>query len=172
MELRAASRMGWRLPQIVTILRGQPETHDMPKRPSTSIARKAFAKADADFSTWLMMAKLGSFDDLPADAQSFLMSYRARLEKMPETQATSATVREVYAAYYAEMGGTGEAPDPARSVSRSDDNIVDLKNVRLAQASRATASSAPKRSTGALRPLLIFAGMVAVLAVFKFAFGF
>ena len=31
---------------------------------STSIAKKARSKAEADFATWLMMAKLGSFDDL------------------------------------------------------------------------------------------------------------
>ena len=37
-----------------------------------SIAKKARTKAEADFVTWLMMAKLGSFDDLPSNAQSFL----------------------------------------------------------------------------------------------------
>jgi hypothetical protein len=31
---------------------------------STSIAKKARCKAEADFATWLMMAKLGSFGDL------------------------------------------------------------------------------------------------------------
>ena len=144
----------------------------MPKRPSTTIARKAYAKADADFATWLMMAKLGSFDDLPADAQGFLMSYRTRLEKMPEAEATSATVREeVYVAYYAEMGGEGEAPDPPRIAARAEDNVVNLKSARLAQASRATGAAATQRSTRAWRPFLIFAGMVAALAAFKFAFG-
>jgi hypothetical protein len=33
---------------------------------SRRIAHKARAKAEADFATWLMMAKLGSFDDLPS----------------------------------------------------------------------------------------------------------
>ena len=34
-----------------------------------SIAKKARTKAEADFATWLMMAKLGGFDDLPSNAQ-------------------------------------------------------------------------------------------------------
>ena len=144
----------------------------MPKRPSSSIARKAYAKADADFATWLMMAKLGSFDDLPADAQGFLMSYRTRLEKMPEAEATAATVREeVYVAYYAEMGGEGEAPDPAPLATRAEGNVVDLKSARTAKATRATASASTSASTRSWRPFLIFAGMVAALAAFKFAFG-
>jgi hypothetical protein len=160
------------LPQIVTILPGQTEADDMPKRPSSSIAKKAYAKADADFATWLMMAKLGSFDDLPADAQGFLMSYRTRLDKMPEAEATSATVRdEVYVAYYAEMGGEGEAPDPAPIAARAEDNVVNLKSARLAQASRATSRATTQRSTRSWHPFLIFAGMVAVLAALKFAFG-
>jgi len=38
---------------------------------SSSIAKKARTKAETDFTTWLMMAKLGSFDDLPLNAQKF-----------------------------------------------------------------------------------------------------
>jgi hypothetical protein len=34
---------------------------------NTSIAKKARTKAEADFATWLMMAKLGGFDDLPSN---------------------------------------------------------------------------------------------------------
>jgi hypothetical protein len=41
---------------------------------NTSIAKKARTKAEVDFATWLMMAKLGGFDDLPSNAQSFLAS--------------------------------------------------------------------------------------------------
>jgi hypothetical protein len=62
---------------------------------STSIARKARSKAEADFATWLMMAKLGSFDDLPSNAQKFLTNYRARLEMMSEAESTALAVREV-----------------------------------------------------------------------------
>jgi hypothetical protein len=53
---------------------------------NTSIAKKARTKAEADFATWLMMAKLGGFDDLPSNAQSFLTNYRTRLETMSLTR--------------------------------------------------------------------------------------
>jgi hypothetical protein len=53
---------------------------------SSSIAKKARKKAEADFTTWLMMAKLGGFDDLPSNA--FLTSYRTRLETMNEAEST------------------------------------------------------------------------------------
>ena len=57
---------------------------------SSSIAKKARSKAEADFATWLMMAKLGSFDDLPSNAQNFLTNYRARLETMSEHSVPTA----------------------------------------------------------------------------------
>jgi len=77
----------------------------MPSRSNTSIAKKARAKAEADFATWLMMAKLGGFDDLPSNAQSFLTNYRTRLETISEAESTALAVHEVYSAYYSEMGG-------------------------------------------------------------------
>ena len=147
------------------------EADQMPKRTSASLARKARAKAEADFATWLMMAKLGSFDDLPPDAQGWLMSYRSRLDQMDESKATLATVQDVYVAYYADMGGAGEAPEVGRSPDRAEANVVDLKDARRAKASRA--ESPPTTHSGrSLRPFLIFAGMVAALAAFKFALGY
>lgn len=90
----------------------------MASRPIAAIARKARSKAETDFATWLMMAKLGSFDDLPSNAQSFLTNYRARLEGMSESESKLLAVCEVYKTYYSEMGGTGEAPEPkTRSVT-------------------------------------------------------
>src|SRR5437879_11069259 len=79
---------------------------------NTSIAKKARTKAEADFATWLMMAKLGGFDDLPSNAQSFLTNYRTRLEMMSEAESTALAIREVYSAYYSEMGGVGAGPEP------------------------------------------------------------
>src|SRR5690242_15240277 len=86
----------------------------MSSSPNTIIAKKARTKAEADFATWLMMAKLGGFDDLPPNAQSFLTNYRTRLETMTEAESTALAVREVYSAYYNEMGGVGAAPEPKR----------------------------------------------------------
>src|SRR5215510_4521145 len=79
---------------------------------NSRIAKKARTKAEADFATWLMMAKLGGFDDLPSNAQSFLTNYRTRLETMSAAESTALAVREVYSAYYSEMGGVGAAPEP------------------------------------------------------------
>jgi hypothetical protein len=90
---------------------------------------------------------------------------------MPESEAMLATIREIYVAYYADMGGAGDAPALARSVGPAEDNVVKLKDVRAAKVSRPAVSTAP-RSGLPFPPLLIFAGMVAALAVFKFAFGF
>src|SRR5277367_1236462 len=84
----------------------------MSSRSNTSIARKARTKAEADFATWLMMAKLGGFDDLPPNAQSILTNYRTRLETISEPESTALAVREVYSAYYSDMGGVGAAPEP------------------------------------------------------------
>jgi len=143
---------------------------EMAKRTTTSIARKAQAKAEADFATWLMLAKLGSFDDLPKDAQAWLEGYQARLGQMPESEAMLATIREIYAAYYTGMGGDGNAPALARDLPPTPDNVVALKDVRAAKAARPAASTAP-RSRLPFPPLLIFAAMVAALVAIKFAFG-
>lgn len=155
----------------------------MPKQTSSSIARKAFARAEADFATWLMMAKLGSFDDLPPNAQKWLMAYRPRLQQMSEADATAATVREVYAAYYQEMGGEGDPPAPSAGVPKEKLNgkgqVVDIKSARAARSQRLPQAPPPRGATArpikdwsprTVSPFLIFAGMVALLAAIKFAF--
>jgi len=91
---------------------------------NTSIAKKARRKAEADFATWLMMAKLGGFDDLPSNAQSFLTNYRARLETMSEAESTALAVREVYSTYYSEMGGVGAAPEPKARTPTTEAKVV------------------------------------------------
>src|ERR1700682_3722278 len=100
---------------------------------NTSIARTARTKAEADFATWLMMAKLGGFDDLPSNAQNFLTNYRARLETMSEADSTMLAVREVYSAYYSEMGGVGAAPEPQARKPTTEGNVVRYKRPLKAQ---------------------------------------
>jgi hypothetical protein len=136
---------------------------------STSIAKKARSKAEADFATWLMMAKLGSFDDLPSNAQNFLNNYRARLETMSEAESTMLAVREVYSAYYSEMGGVGAAPEPPARKPTTDGKVARLKRPLKPQ----PASSAVRNSTGhtipkTLQALLIFTGMVALIIAYRF----
>ena len=92
----------------------------MSSKSSSNIASKAYSKAEADFSTWLMMAKLGSFDDLPSNAQNFLTNYRDRLETMSEAESTVLAVREICSAYYSEMGGPRQNRKLANQPKRTD----------------------------------------------------
>src|SRR5712664_2322299 len=94
---------------------------------NTSVAKKARTKAEADFATWLMMAKLGSFDELPSNAQKFLTDYRTRLEMMSEAESTALAIREVYGAYYSEMGGVGAAPEPQARKPKTEGKVVRLR---------------------------------------------
>jgi|SRR4051794_29564166 hypothetical protein len=133
----------------------------------SSIAKKARAKAEADFATWLMMAKLGSFDELPSNAQKFLMDYRARLQTMNEADSTVLAVREVYSAYYTEMGGEGTAPEPQARKVTPEGNVVPSERGRKPGALQSPAGNSAGRRKS-LTALLIFASMVALIAAFKF----
>jgi hypothetical protein len=136
---------------------------------NTSIAKKARSKAEADFATWLMMAKLGSFDDLPSNAQKFLTDYRTRLEMMSEAESTALAVREVYRAYYSEMGGVGAAPEPQARKATAEGKVVRVQRPPKTQAVPSTA----RFSTGpmvrkSLSALLIFASVVALIVTYRF----
>src|SRR6266478_2506850 len=127
---------------------------------NSSIAKKARTKAEADFATWLMMAKLGGFDDLPSNAQSFLTNYRTRLEMMSEAESTALAIREVYSAYYSEMGGVGAAPEPKARTPTTADKVGRFQR----GPQRQPVPSAARNSTWLLKSLpalLSFASMVA-----------
>jgi hypothetical protein len=141
----------------------------MASRPSIRIARKARSKAESDFTTWLMMAKLGSFDDLPPNAQGFLTNYRARLERMSEAESKVVAVREVYAAYYSEMGGVGVAPEPEAPSTSVDESVVRFKRPLKPQpAPPAAGASVRPAARKSVPALLIFAAMVALIAAYRF----
>jgi hypothetical protein len=136
---------------------------------NSGIARKARRKAEADFATWLMMAKLGGFDELPPNAQSFLTGYRTRLETMSEAESTALAIREVYAAYYSEMGGEGVAPEAQVRKLREDGDVVQLQKRPKPQSRPAAARHSISPTTRkSLRALLIFAGMVALIVLYRF----
>src|SRR3982074_3215708 len=78
----------------------------------------------SDFATWLMMAKLGGFDDLPSHARKCLTKTGDRLETMSEAEATALAVREVYSAYYSEMGGVGTAPEPKARTPTTEGKVA------------------------------------------------
>lgn len=151
----------------------------MANKGNTRIARDARLTAEADFATWLMMAKLGSFDDLPKDAQAFLSQYRERLKTATEKDAAAATVDEIYAAYYAKRGGKGAPPpvtepapasQPAPTTS-NDNNIVRLQDARRARDARAKAPAGDPRAQRKMPVLLIFIGLVAIVVAIKFLMG-
>jgi hypothetical protein len=136
---------------------------------NTNIAKKARTKAEADFATWLMMAKLGGFDDLPSNAQSFLTNYRARLETMSEAESTAIAVREAYGAYYSEMGGVGAAPEPKARTPTTEGQVRRFQRGPKPQpdvsAARHSTMSTIRKS---LLALLIFASMVALIVAYRF----
>ena len=134
---------------------------------NATIAKKARSRAEADFATWLMMAKLGSFDDLPPNAQDFLNRYRARFGEMSEAKSKTVAVNEIYLTYYKEMGGTGPAPEPEpRPMAAGGDNVVKFEKPR--PTSKPAATAATGRAKRPMPVLLIFAAMVAVIVGIKF----
>ena len=134
---------------------------------NTSIAKKAHTKAEADFATWLMMAKLGGFDDLPSNAQGFLTSYRTRLETMSEAESTAEAVREIYSAYYSEMGGVGAAPEPKARTPTTEGKVRRLQKGPKPQPSLSAARhSMMPMIRKSLPVLLIFASMVALIVAY------
>src|SRR5712664_1642537 len=140
---------------------------------NTSIAKKARTKAEADFATWLMMAKLGGFDDLPSKAQSFLTNYRTRLETMSEAESTALAVREVYSAYYSayysEMGGVGAAPEPKARTPTTKGKVVRFQRRPKPQPGLSAARHSTRPMTRKSLPaLLIFASMVALIVTYRF----
>ena len=131
----------------------------MIKAADMMIARRADTKARADFATWKMMAKLNGASALPAEAQTFLASYKELLKQLPEAEASDATINLMYRAYYAEMGGKGTPPDVLTHVSEPvTDNVTAFKRPAP---QKAKAKSGPQ----AKRPLpaaLIFACLAVV----------
>ncbi|MET4222612.1 hypothetical protein ABIB00_007851 [Bradyrhizobium sp. LB14.3] len=136
---------------------------------NASIAKKARTKAEADFATWLMMGKLGGFDDLPSSGQGFLINYRTRLETMSEAESTALAVREVYSAYYSEMGGVGAAPEPKARTPTTEGKVVRSQRPPRFQPGQSAARHSTKPMTRKSLPaLLIFASMVALVVAFGF----
>jgi hypothetical protein len=116
-----------------------------------------------------MMAKLGGFDDLPSNAQSFLTNYRTRLGTMSEAESTALAIREVYGAYYSEMGGVGAAPEPKARTPTMEGKVVRLWRPPKPQ----PGLSAARHSTRpmirkSLSALLVFASMVALVVTYRF----
>src|SRR5688500_8314549 len=90
------------------------------------IARLTDTKARAVYAAWRLIVKLNGSSSLPAEALTFLSSYKGFVETMPEAEANEATIDLIYKTYYVDMGGTGTAPDIK---SMPKDPIIDTSNV-------------------------------------------
>jgi hypothetical protein len=123
------------------------------------IARRADTRARADFATWKMIAKLNGASGLTPQAQEFLASYKTRLGQASEHEATEATIREMYKAYYAEMGGVGAPPEvksaPTQPVT---DNVTTFRRLPP----KPKAASNGQATKPRLPVALIFACLVVV----------
>jgi hypothetical protein len=129
------------------------------------IARRADTKARADFATWKMMAKLNGASALPAEAQTFLASYKSRLDEMTESAATEATINLMYRSYYTEMGGAGTPPDvKAHSSDPVKDNVTAFKRPLASRPKPKTGSATKPR----LPVALIFACLVVLYVGFRY----
>ncbi|WP_315757963.1 MULTISPECIES: hypothetical protein [unclassified Bradyrhizobium] len=123
------------------------------------IARRADTRARADFATWKMIAKLNGASGLPPAAQDFLASYKTRLDDMSEDEATEATIREMYKAYYAEMGGGGVPPEVKPVAAEPvTDNVTAFRKLPPKPKAAQSGTTAPRK----LPVALIFAALCAV----------
>ncbi len=131
----------------------------MVKAADMLIARRADTRARADFATWKMIAKLNGASSLPAEAQNFLASYKARLKEMPEAAASEATIIQMYKSYYSEMGGVGTPPEvrPAR-VEPIRDNVTAFRRPAV----RSNGASSRPNAKTQLPVALIFVCIVVV----------
>jgi hypothetical protein len=138
------------------------------------LARRADTRARADFATWNMMAKLNGASSLSAEAQNFLLKYKAFLNEMTEAQATDATIALITKSYYAEMGGVGTPPaiPAAGSNDAPDDYVTD--NVTAFRRPRVQPPKATNSGSAAkprLPVALIFACLIVVYVGIRYYLG-
>jgi hypothetical protein len=133
------------------------------------IARRADTRARADLATWKMMAKLNGASALPGEALTFLESYKGLLKQMPEPEATEATIKLMYQAYYAEMGGAGTPPElPAQPTHEAKDNVTAFKRPPAPKKAAGPKAMAGADAKPRLPVALIFACLVVVYVGIQF----
>ena len=88
---------------------------------------------------------------------------------MSETESTALAIREVYSAYYSEMGGAGAAPEPkARTPTTEGEAVRFQRRPKPQPAPSATRNSIGPMIRKSLPALLIFASMVALIVAYRF----
>ena len=132
------------------------------------IARRADTRARADFATWKMLAKLNGASALPTEAQNFLVSYRKMLEKMPDADASEATIQLMYKSYYVEMGGAGTPPEIPAHAGNGAADTGNVTAFRRPPAKPKVAASSGPAAKPRLPVALIFACLVIVYVGIRF----
>jgi hypothetical protein len=88
---------------------------------------------------------------------------------MSEAESTALAVREVYNAYYSEMGGVGAAPEPKARPPTTEGKVVRSQRRPKPQPGLSAARH-PTRPMirKSLPALLIFGSMVALIVAYRF----
>jgi hypothetical protein len=88
---------------------------------------------------------------------------------MSEAESTALAVREVYSAYYSEMGGVGAAPEPRARTPTTEDKVARFQRGPKPQPNLSDARhSTMPMIRKSLPALLIFASMVALILAYRF----
>ena len=89
--------------------------------------------------------------------------------KLSEAESTVLAVRDVYGAYYTEMGGVGEAPEPPQARKpKPNGNVARHRPPKPQPAPSAARNLMGPTIRKSLPALLIFAGMVALIVAYRF----
>jgi hypothetical protein len=87
---------------------------------------------------------------------------------MSEAESTALAVREVYSAYYSEMGGVGAAPEP-KARSPTEGKVVRVQRRPKPQPGLSAARHSTRPMIRKSLPvLLVFASMVALIVAYRF----
>jgi hypothetical protein len=87
---------------------------------------------------------------------------------MSEAESTALALREVYSAYYSELGGVGAAPEPQARKPKTERNLVRTSIPHKPLPAAAARNSSRPMFRESLRALLIFASMVALIVTYRF----
>jgi hypothetical protein len=88
---------------------------------------------------------------------------------MSEAESTALAVREVYSAYYSEMGGVGAAPEPKARTPTTEDKVVRFQRGPTPQPGLSAARHSTRPTIRKSLPaLLIFTSMVALVVAYVF----
>ena len=88
---------------------------------------------------------------------------------MSEAESTALAVREVYSAYYSEMGGVGTASEPKARTPTTEGNVARFqRRPKLQPGLSAARHSTRPMIRKSLPALLIFASMVALIFTYRF----